>query len=108
MQDSRSPRTADAAGLSGPVRLPAHVGIEQVGALRAQLAGRLGDPACVVLDGADVESIHGAALQLLCLYCRDRSAMGREFEFASPSPALRSAAALLGAASLLRIAGGAP
>ncbi|MBL6749029.1 MAG: STAS domain-containing protein [Nevskia sp.] len=89
------------------MRLPAVLGIEQAGALKAMLGETLDAPGRVVLDGAEVDAIHGAALQLFCLYCRDRSAMGHEVEFARPSPALRSAAALLGASTLLRIAGAA-
>lgn len=91
-----------------PIRLPAELGIDQVGALKAQLGRLLEQPAKVVFDAAEVERVHSAALQLFCLFCRDRRAASREIEFARPSPALRSAAVLLGAATLLQIAKVAP
>jgi ABC-type transporter Mla MlaB component len=88
------------------VRLPQQLVIDSIADLRSQLEPLLDRPGRVVLDGAEVERVHTAAMQLFCLFCRDRSASGREVEFARPSAALRSAAGLLGAASLLHIAQG--
>jgi ABC-type transporter Mla MlaB component len=86
------------------LRLPADLGIEGVVQLKSQLGELIGQSARVVLDAAEVERIHGAALQLFCLFCRDRRAAGREVEFAHPSTTLLAAATLLGAASLLQLA----
>jgi len=88
---------------SKSLRLPAELGIDGIAALKAQLGALLDERKKVVLEAADVERIHTAALQLFCLFCRDRRAAEREVEFARPSPALRSAAALLGASTLLQI-----
>ena len=89
------------------LRLPPQMAIDNVGELKLQLAPLLDKPGTVVLDAAEVERVHTAAMQLFCLFCRDRSAGGREVEFARPSAALRSAAELLGTSSLLRLAQGA-
>jgi len=91
----------------GSLRLPAQLGIESVAALKTSLQPLLAQPQPVVLEADEVERVHTAALQLFCLFCRDRRAEGREVEFARPSATLRSAAELLGTASLLRIARGA-
>jgi ABC-type transporter Mla MlaB component len=88
------------------LRLPAQLAIDGAADLKLQLEPLLHKPGRVVLDAAEVERVHTAALQLFCLFCRDRSAAGREVEFARPSAALRSAAALLGTASLLHIVEG--
>jgi ABC-type transporter Mla MlaB component len=85
------------------LRLGPDLGIEHAAGLKAQLGRLLEEPGKVALAGAEVERVHTAALQLFCLFCCDRRAAGREVEFQRPSPALRSAAALLGASTLLRI-----
>jgi ABC-type transporter Mla MlaB component len=94
------------SGLSGAsLRLPAQLGIDAVAALKNDLQPLFARPEAVVLEADEVERVHTAALQLFCLFCRDRRAEGREVEFARPSAALRAAAELLGTSSLLRIAG---
>ena len=84
--------------------LDAELGIEQASSLRAQLAQRIDDARAVVFDAADVQRIHTAAMQLFCLFCGDRRNAGRDVSWHRPSPALRSAAALLGVTTLLQIA----
>ncbi|MDB5973077.1 MAG: hypothetical protein JWQ90_5527 [Hydrocarboniphaga sp.] len=86
-----------------PIRLPADIGIEQAMALQAGLAPRLAQAEPVRIEASEVQRIHGAALQLLCLFCRDRRANGGAVEFLRPSEFLRQAAALLGASTLLQI-----
>jgi ABC-type transporter Mla MlaB component len=86
-----------------PLRLPAELSVDGIAALKAQLDEVIDEPKKVVLDASEVERIHTAALQLFCLFCRDRRAAEREVEFARPSPALRAAASLLGASTLLQI-----
>jgi len=97
-------KAASRARRARTISLPPELGIDSVAALKRQLGPLLGEPAKVVLDGAEVKRVHTAALQLFCLFCRDRRAEGREVEFGRPSPALLSAAALLGASTLLQLA----
>lgn len=100
------PRTghpAKARRSSAAVRLPAELGIEQAEGLRETLMKRLADVKSVTLDASDIQRIHTAALQLFCMFCRDRRAAGRETAWHQPSQVLRSAAALLGATTLLSL-----
>jgi len=90
------------------LRLGSDLGIERAAELKARLGHLIQESGKVTLAAADVERVHSAALQLFCLFCRDRRAEGREVEFLRPSPTLRSAAALLGASTLLRIVADAP
>ena len=86
------------------VALPADLGIEGAGELHSTLTRHVDDATPVVLDGGEVSRIHTAALQLFCLFCRDRRDHGHETRWQAASPALRSAAALLGIATLLQLA----
>jgi ABC-type transporter Mla MlaB component len=97
-------KAASRARRATTMTLPAELGIDSVAALKGQLGKLVAEPAKVVLDAAEVGRVHTAALQLFCLFCRDRRAEGREVEFGRPSPALLSAAALLGASTLLQLA----
>lgn len=99
MPDS-SPLTATGA----LIHLPAELGIEAAADLHRQLIGHVDDASPVVLDGAAVARIHTAALQLFCLFCRDRRSAGHETHWRAPSAALRSAAALLGVTTLMSLA----
>lgn len=92
---------AKSASKSSTVKLPADLGIEQAAELHKTLLKRVGDSKRVTFDAADIQRIHTAALQLFCLFCRDRRSAGRETQWRKPSAALRSAAALLGATTLL-------
>lgn len=100
------PKNQRGAAVPADLRLPPQLTIDGVADLKARLEPLLPHPKTVVLDAAEVERVHTAALQLFCLFCRDRKAGGRDVEFARPSASLRSAAELLGASSLLRITGG--
>jgi len=91
-------------GVDTTLTMPVDLGIEQVGALRKQLAPHLNSPRAVVIEAAEVQQIHSAAMQLFCLFCSDRRNAGREVVWSRPSPSLRSAAALLGVSTLLKIA----
>jgi len=86
-----------------PIKLGADLGIEQASSLQAQLLERLDQADTVQLDASEVARIHTAALQLFCLFCRDRRGAGRDVEFLKPSDSLRKAAALLGATTLLQL-----
>lgn len=87
-----------------PLKLARDLGIDHVAGLRDELANRLGEAGTVKIDASDVERIHTAALQLFCLFCRDRRRDGHDVEFLHPSESLRNAAALLGATTLLQLA----
>ena len=89
---------------SAPLHLPADLGIENAMELKGALLSRLDDEAPVVLDAADVARVHTAALQLFCMFCRDRRSAGRETRWQRPSAALRNAAALLSVTTLLQLA----
>lgn len=99
-----SRQAAAAPAGAAPIALAAELGIEAAASLRADLAARIDDPRSVVLDGAEVQRIHTAAMQLFCLFCSDRRHAGHETVWHRPSPALRSAAALLGVTTILQIA----
>jgi anti-anti-sigma regulatory factor len=85
------------------VKLPAELGIEQAGSLRETLMKNLNDVRTVTLDATDIQRIHAAALQLFCMFCKDRRAAGRDVSWREPSLALRGAATLLGATTLLSL-----
>lgn len=99
-------RESEAVSHPGPgaqtvLRLPAELGIEQAESLKAELCAALADDEPVAIDARDLQRIHTAALQLFCLFCRDRRNAGRRVEWQQPSAALRSAAAMLGMTTLL-------
>lgn len=85
------------------VKLPAELGIEQAGSLRETLMKNLNDVRNVTLDATEIQRIHAAALQLFCMFCKDRRAAGRDVSWREPSLALRGAATLLGASTLLSL-----
>ncbi|MGH8504759.1 MAG: STAS domain-containing protein [Stenotrophobium sp.] len=88
---------------SPAVSLPAELGVEQAVELRKTLLKHIGSAKPVTLDASDIRQIHTAALQVFCLFCRDRRASGHDTRFSQPSAVLRSAAALLGATTLLSL-----
>ena len=105
----RPPRGAKHAALALAAKpkgfsVPAELDIAGASTLQQRLEGLLDMPERVQLDASEVQRVHSAALQLFCLFCRDRRAQGRDVEFLRPSPALLSAAALLGASTLLQLA----
>ena len=86
------------------IKLDANLGIEQAAALHETLKQRVDDADLVQFDASELQRIHTAALQLFCLFCRDRRSAGHSVEFLRPSESLRKAAALLGATTLLQLA----
>jgi ABC-type transporter Mla MlaB component len=85
------------------IKLPAELGIEGASDLHRELVAHVDDTVPVVLDAADVSRIHTAALQLFCLFLRDRQNGGRETHWQAPSIALKNAAVLLGVARMLNL-----
>jgi len=97
---STEPAVAD----ESHINLGSQLGIEDASVLHQQLCAAVDDPRPVVLEGRDVRDIHTAALELFCLFCRDRRDAGRITRWQEPSEALRAAAALLGITSLMALA----
>lgn len=93
----------DAGAAGCVIHLPAELGIESASELHRDLVAHVEDAAPVVLDAAAVARVHTAALQLFCLFCRDRREVGLETHWLAPSVALRSAATLLGVAGLMNL-----
>lgn len=103
MDRSQSQALPASAYASAVIRLPAELGIEAATELHRELVAHVEDPAPVVLEAEEVARIHTAALQLFCLFCRDRRDQGRVTDWRAPSNALRAAAALLGVTTLLNM-----
>lgn len=78
-----------------PIELGNDLGIERAGDLKEQLAAQLGSGRAVVLDGSAVERVHGAGMQVLAAFIRDRQAAGRKTRIESPAPALVDAARVM-------------
>jgi len=104
--DNATARPAD----ESHINVGSQLGIEDAAQLHQQLCAAVDDPRPVVLEGRDVRDIHTAALELFCLFCRDRRNAGLVTRWQEPSDALRAAAALLGITALMSLAqqGGTP
>ena len=102
--DRSSPQSLPASAYaSAVIHLPADIGIEAACELHRELVAHVEDPAPVVLEADEVARIHTAALQLFCLFFRDRRDNGHQTDWRMPSAALRNAAALLGVTTLLNM-----
>jgi ABC-type transporter Mla MlaB component len=71
--------------------------------LKESLASLLDEPQPITLDITALQRIDTAGLQVLTAFIRERTAHGRTVEWRGISPALRSAAHLLGLTSLLEL-----
>lgn len=78
-----------------PIELGSDLGIERASDLKDQLLAQLESGRSVVLDGSQVERVHGAGLQLLAAFVREREEAGRKTRIDAPSPALVDAARVL-------------
>lgn len=78
-----------------PIELGTDLGIERASELKDQLLTQLESGRSVVLDGSQVERVHGAGLQLLAAFVREREEAGRKTRIDAPSPALVDAARVL-------------
>lgn len=83
------------------ITLAADLGIEHADALKDDLMVALATDQAVVIDGASVERLHSAAIQVLCAFVRDRQSAGLEVQWGSTSQCLREAAELLGVDRML-------
>ena len=95
--------SGESAESSLVIKLPAELGIEEASGLRQTLMKDAGDTRSVILDASEIQRIHAAALQLFCMFCKDRRKAGRDVSWREPSAVLRGAAALLGATTLLSL-----
>ena len=93
--------SADTAAVA-PVLLPADCRIAAQAALKVELLGAL-KAGAIVLDGAQVERVDTAALQLLVLFRRELDAHGGTLRWHGTSDALNEAAGLLGLAQILNL-----
>ncbi len=73
------------------------------GALKSALCALLSEDGTVTLEGAAVERIDTAALQLLAAFVRDRRLAGAALRWQSVSPAMHSAARTLGMDTMLAL-----
>lgn len=78
-----------------PIELGTDLGIERASDLKDQLLAQLESGRSVVLDGSQVERVHGAGLQLLAAFVHEREEAGRKTRIDAPSPALVDAARVL-------------
>ena len=86
----------------GVVTLDNDLGIERCAALKEALAAHAGESPREV-DGAAVERVHTAALQLLAAWWRQRDAAGLVTGWSACSDTLRAAAVTLGLDNALGI-----
>ncbi len=78
-----------------PIELGQDLGIEHAGDLREQLLPHIETGRSVVLDASAVERVHGAGMQVLAAFFRDRQAAGRKTRLDSPSNTLVDAARVM-------------
>lgn len=101
----RKPRAAKAikAAPPAPIELDARLSIAQVSTLHGTLAARLADGRPVVVDGAKVEEIDTAVLQLLASLWRTALERGVACTWQGVSKALRDTAVLVGLTEMLHL-----
>ena len=95
-------RPGEVAAIVGPNGSGKSTLLKTVNRLVTPTAGR------VLVDGAAVERVHAASLQLLTAWWRDREAAGLRTEWSGCSETLQSAARTLGLEALLGLAPATP
>lgn len=88
----------------GALCLPSSLRIADVGEFRALCDPLVASDGPLAVDGAEVEYIDAAGLQMLVALSRTCAMQDRAFTLASPSSALRGAAQVAGVAPLLGLA----
>ena len=86
----------------GTIALGDSLTIEQVGALYADLTGRLGEMH-LVMDAGSLTRIDTAGLHLLAAFMRAAEGRGARVEWRAPQPALRECARRIGLEGALRL-----
>jgi ABC-type transporter Mla MlaB component len=84
------------------VALPTDFRVAELAAVKATLIEALDAPA-LHIDGARVERVDTAALQLLVVFRREAAARGKTSAWQGVSAVMRDAAALLGLAQVLEL-----
>ncbi|MEW6708055.1 MAG: STAS domain-containing protein [Pseudomonadota bacterium] len=92
---SKTSSRGKAAGVAAGIALPADCRLGALDALAPQLREAAGGSAAT-LDGAAVEKVDGAAMQLLVAFRRAAVAAGGSVHWTGASDVLREAASLLG------------
>jgi len=100
---ARRSRRKAASTAPSVLSLPIDAGIEHTAAMRALLAPHLDAPT-VTLDASQVQRVHTSTMQLLLMFCRDRTRAGRATVWHDPSATVQSAARLLGLVPTLELA----
>ncbi len=88
---------------AGEICLESHLDMDALPALAQALRNALAEKAPLLLDGSQVKSIDGAALQLLVAAARSAQQAGSSFRWRQPSPALEKAVGLLGLSNDLEL-----
>lgn len=91
-----------ASASMGTIALGDSLTIEQVGALYADLTGRLNEKH-LVLDAGSLTRVDTAGLQLLTAFVRAVEGRGARVEWRAPQPALRECARRIGLEGALRL-----
>ena len=78
------------------VTLQSDLGIESSAGLKDMLAAHVDVDAPIAVDGAGVQRVHTASLQVLCSFVRQREQAGLATDFSAVSQSFRDAARLLG------------
>jgi phospholipid transport system transporter-binding protein len=89
----------------GALTLGAECTVVEADAIKAQLAQRLQESACVTMDVTALQRIDTAGLQLLAAFVRDRRTAGLAVQWRGRAPALETAAGLLGLNDMLELPG---
>jgi ABC-type transporter Mla MlaB component len=85
------------------IALASHCTVKDAAALKQTLCEVVQEAQPVIVDVQDLQRIDTAALQLLCAFVRERTALGRRIQWCGDPALLREAAGLLGVAALLRL-----
>lgn len=105
-RSARGPAAARVKAVkSGVLALNAECTLAEAEALKTGLAALLDEPATVTLDAGAVQRVDTAALQLLAAFVRDRRLGGLATHWRACSPAMESAARLLGMDAMLSLSG---
>jgi anti-anti-sigma regulatory factor len=101
---TQTPDEVPSNGKETIIACEASLDIANAASLKTTLLNALSARQSVVVDGAAVEKADTAALQLLSAFFKDASAQGVAVRWTSPSPALCTAAGLLGLKETLALA----
>ncbi len=104
-------RAASPAGKKSPAAarlvLPADCTLRQATALQSSLLALQPGPQGATLDGAAVQRVDTAGLQLLAAFAQDEAKAGRTLAWSGASQVLREAGARLGLLAVLSLPAGA-